>query len=108
MGDEKDTISAQELNSNMKSDDTSKKSDEKNEIGNFELPIDASDDPELALALRMSMETNTMESKATESKIEESDTTEGAAKEEKMEVDDAPTKQASKSTTGDDGEEDYS
>merc|ERR1712083_480773 len=41
--------------------------------------------------------------------MQESDTTEGAAKEEKMEVDDAPTKQASKSTTGDDGgEEDYS
>merc|ERR1712018_410185 len=41
--------------------------------------------------------------------MQESDTTEGAGKEEKMDVDDAATKTGSKSTTGDDGgEEDYS
>ena len=41
--------------------------------------------------------------------LKESDTTEGAAKEEKMDVDDAATKTGSKAATGDDGgEEDYS
>ena len=40
---------------------------------------------------------------------QESDTTEGTTKEEKMDVDEAPAKQGSKPTTGDDGgEEDYS
>merc|ERR1712150_2627 len=77
--------------------------------GNYEFAVDDSDDPELALALRMSIETSEHESKGTESKIKESDTTEGTTKEEKMDVDEAPAKQGSKPTTGDDGgEEDYS
>merc|ERR1719322_1225430 len=41
--------------------------------------------------------------------MQESDTTEGAGKEEKMDVDDAATKTGSKAATGDDGgEKDYS
>merc|ERR1712020_143486 len=50
-----------------------------------------------------------MESKDTLTATKESDTTEGAAKEEKMDVDEAATKTGSKAATGDEGgEEDYS
>merc|ERR1712198_382054 len=57
----------------------------------------------------MSMETHTMESKDIITATKESDTTEGAAKDEKMDVDESATKTGSKAVTGDDGgEEDYS
>jgi len=146
--------------------------------GGFEFGVDPNEDPELALALRVSMEENrarqareeagsaTMDTSAAEPgtastapapedeamlaralemsmepgdskpttktaassepnlaamteeeqieyamrmSMQESDTTEGTTKEEKMDVDEAPAKQGSKPTTGDDGgEEDYS
>jgi len=83
----------------------SKNNDQKDE--NIGLDILESEDPELALAIRMSMETSEIENKQTEKGNKESDTTEGAAKEEKMDVDDTPAKTGSKSTD-EGGEEDYS
>merc|ERR1719322_2017518 len=76
-------------------------------VDNIGFDITESEDPELALAIRMSMETSEIENKQAEKGSQESDTTEGAAKEEKMEVDDTPAKAGSKSTD-EGGEEDYS
>merc|ERR1711994_189728 len=83
----------------------SKNNDQRDE--NIGLDISESEDLELALAIRMSMETSEIENKQTEKGNKESDTTEGAAKEEKMDVDDTPAKTGSKSTD-EGGEEDYS
>merc|ERR1712223_1463956 len=107
--DEKTENDANELQPNMKSEDSSnalsKSNDQK--VENTGLDILESEDPELALAIRMSMETSEIENKQTEKGNKENDTTEGAAKEEKMDVDDTPAKTGSKSTD-EGGEEDYS
>merc|ERR1719322_1304314 len=83
----------------------SKNNDQK--VDNIGFDITESEDPELALAIRMSMETSEIENKQTEKGRKESDATEGATKEEKMDVDDTPAKAGSKSTD-EGGEEDYS
>jgi len=107
--DEQNSTSGIALQTNVKADDSSKISSENDKVSDTAFEIDESEDPELALAIRMSMETHTMESKGPITATKESDTTEGAAKEEKMDVDEAATKTGSKAATGDEGgEEDYS
>jgi len=107
--DELSSTSGIDLESNVKADDSSKVSSENDKVIDTAFQIEESEDPELALALRMSMETHTIDSKDTVSTAKENDTTEGTAKEEKMDVDEAATKTGSKAATGDEGgEEDYS
>jgi len=107
--DEQKSTSEIDLQTNVKGNNSSEITSENDKVSDTAFEIDEAEDPELALAIRMSMETHTMESKDTITAKKESDTTEGAAKEEKMDVDEAATKSGSKAATGDEGgEEDYS
>jgi len=83
--DEKSANDTNELQPNMKSEDSSNALSISNDqkVDNIGFDITESEDPELALAIRMSMETSEIENKQTEKGNKESDTTEGAAKEEK-------------------------
>jgi len=107
--DEQKSTSEIDLQTNVKANNSSEITAENDKVSNTAFEIDEAEDPDLALAIRMSMETHSMESKDTITAKKESDTTEGAAKEEKMDVDEAATKTGSKAATGDEGgEEDYS
>jgi len=90
----------------ISSDSTTKKeNDELTKGGGFKFDIDTTDDPELAFALRLSMENNSAGeiNKLSETTNKESD------KEEKMDVEESSAKaSASKPVPVDEGEEDYS